>query len=254
MQVNPEIFKAYDVRGLYPGELHEEIVRLIGRGFAAYLQTDRIAVSRDMRVSSPALSAAFIEGVREQGTDVVDYGMLGTDMLYFAVVRDELGGGAQITASHNPKQYNGMKMVRREAFPLSGEAGIGKSRLVSEMKSRAENRGLLVLRGQCFETDRALPYAPFVDLLPEPFQQQGDGLLGCEDVGDVAEVHARDQFLGLHVGQRSHCTLANGTRLVTNQAINQRGHDLWKLRRRQLAKFFDGSDPMVFPALGLQDP
>src|SRR5919109_2914118 len=115
MQINPEIFKAYDVRGLYPGEINEEIGRLIGRGFAAYLQTERVGVSRDMRVSSPALAAAFIEGLREQGTDVVDYGMLGTDMLYFAVVRDEVGGGAQITASHNPKEYNGIKMVRAGA-------------------------------------------------------------------------------------------------------------------------------------------
>jgi len=128
MPVNPEIFKAYDVRGLYPGEINEEIARLIGRGFAAYLQTDRVAVSRDMRLSSPALAAAFIDGVREHGTDVVDYGMLGTDMLYFAVVRDSLGGGAQITASHNSKEYNGIKMVRAGAQALSGDAGIGDIR------------------------------------------------------------------------------------------------------------------------------
>jgi phosphomannomutase len=94
----------------------------------AYLDGRRIAVSRDMRVSSPSLAAAFIAGAREQGADVVDYGMAGTDMLYFAVVRDGLDGGAQITASHNPKQYNGVKMVRREAFPLSGDAGIGEIR------------------------------------------------------------------------------------------------------------------------------
>src|SRR5262249_61472945 len=83
----------------------------------------RIAVSRDMRLSSPSIAAAFIEGAREQGADVVDYGMMGTDMLYFAVARDGHDGGVQVTASHNPKQYNGIKMVRKEAFPLSGEAG-----------------------------------------------------------------------------------------------------------------------------------
>jgi len=149
MPVNPEIFKAYDVRGLYPSEVNEEIVRLIGRGFAAYLQTDRIAVSRDMRVSSPALAAAFIDGVREQGTDVVDYGLLGTDMLYFAVVRDELGGGAQITASHNPKEYNGIKMVRAGAQALSGDAGIGDIRdmiLEDRLPHPAARRGSLVSR------------------------------------------------------------------------------------------------------------
>ncbi len=128
MQINPDIFKAYDVRGLYPGEINEEVARLIGRGFAAYLNTDRVAVSRDMRVSSPGLAAAFTDGVLMQGTDVVDCGMLGTDMLYFAVAQDNLGGGAQITASHNPKEYNGVKMVRSGALPLSGDAGIGDIR------------------------------------------------------------------------------------------------------------------------------
>jgi phosphomannomutase len=128
LQINSDIFKAYDIRGLYPGELNEAIVRLIGRGFAAYLKVPTVAVSRDMRVSSPALASAFIEGVRDQGTGVIDYGMTATDMLYFAVVRDELGGGAQITASHNPGQYNGVKMVRAGALPLSGDAGIGDIR------------------------------------------------------------------------------------------------------------------------------
>jgi phosphomannomutase len=128
MTISPDIFKAYDVRALYPTELHEEAARLIGRAFVAYLNAKRIAVSRDMRVSSPSLAAAFIEGARHQGADVVDYGMCATDMLYFAVVRDGLDGGAQITASHNPGEYNGVKMVRREAFPLSGDAGIGEIR------------------------------------------------------------------------------------------------------------------------------
>jgi phosphomannomutase len=122
------IFKAYDIRGLYPSEITEEAARLIGRAFVAYLDAVRIAVSRDMRLSSPRLAAAFIEGARDQGADVVDYGLCATDMLYFGVVRDGLDGGAQITASHNPGGYNGIKMVRREAFPLSGDAGIGEIR------------------------------------------------------------------------------------------------------------------------------
>jgi phosphomannomutase len=124
MSISPSIFKAYDVRALYPSEIHEDAARAIGRAFVAYLQAKRIGVSRDMRLSSPSLSAAFIAGAREQGADVVDYGMNATDMLYFGVARDGLDGGAQITASHNPKQYNGCKMVKAEAFPLSGESGI----------------------------------------------------------------------------------------------------------------------------------
>jgi phosphomannomutase len=128
MTINRSIFKAYDVRGLYPSEINEEAARLIGRGFVAYLGAKRIAVSRDMRLSSPSIAAAFIDGATEQGADVVDYGMMGTDMMYFAVARDGHDGGVQITASHNPKEYNGIKMVRQEAFPLSGDAGIGDIR------------------------------------------------------------------------------------------------------------------------------
>ncbi|HTM25325.1 MAG TPA: phosphomannomutase/phosphoglucomutase [Vicinamibacterales bacterium] len=128
MSINPSIFKAYDIRGLYPQEVNEDAARLVARGFVAYLEAARIAVSRDMRVSSPSMAAAFIEGARAQGADVIDYGMMGTDMLYYAVARDGLDGGVQITASHNPKEYNGIKMVHREAFPLSGDAGIGDIR------------------------------------------------------------------------------------------------------------------------------
>ena len=128
MNLDPNIFKAYDVRGVYPGEVNEEAARAIGAAFVAYLQAKRIAVGRDMRLSSPSIAAAFIDGATSQGADVVDYGMIPTDMLYFAVARDGHDGGVEITASHNPKQYNGMKLVRQEAFPLSGDAGISDIR------------------------------------------------------------------------------------------------------------------------------
>ena len=126
--IDETVFKAYDVRGLYPSQINEDLARHIGRAFVAFLDAKRIAVSRDMRVSSPTLSAAFIDGARTQGADVVDFGMLATDMLYYAVARDHFDGGAQITASHNPKEYNGVKMVRQQAFPLSGDAGISDIR------------------------------------------------------------------------------------------------------------------------------
>src|SRR4051795_9782467 len=128
MQINADIFKAYDVRGVYPGEVNEEGARAIGAAFVAYLKARRIAVGRDMRLSSPGLAAAFIDGATSQGADVVDYGMIATDMLYFAVARDGHDGGVEITASHNPGQYNGIKMVRKEAFPLSGDEGISDIR------------------------------------------------------------------------------------------------------------------------------
>jgi phosphomannomutase len=126
--MNPTIFKAYDVRGIYPTELDEQIFHHIGRAFVAYLKARRIGVGRDMRISSPGLATAFIEGARAQGADVVDYGMISTDMIYYAVGTDDLDGGAQITASHNPKQYNGCKMVGRGNTPLSGDAGISDIR------------------------------------------------------------------------------------------------------------------------------
>lgn len=126
--LNTDIFKAYDVRGTYPDQINEETARAIGASFVSYLQAKCIAVGRDMRLSSPSLAAAFIEGATSQGVDVVDYGMIATDMLYFAVARDKHDGGVEVTASHNPKQYNGMKMVRQEAFPLSGDAGISDIR------------------------------------------------------------------------------------------------------------------------------
>jgi phosphomannomutase len=133
--LNPDIFKAYDVRGTYPDQVNEDAAWAIGSAFVACLKAKQIAVGRDMRLSSPALAQAFIDGATSQGADVLDYGMIATDMLYFAVARDHLDGGVEITASHNPKQYNGMKLVRREAFPLSGEEGLAE---IYEMIARDE--------------------------------------------------------------------------------------------------------------------
>jgi len=183
MSINPNIFKAYDVRGLYPQEVNEEAARLIGRGFVAYLGAARIAVSRDMRLSSPSMAAAFIEGALVQGADVVDYGMMGTDMLYFAVARDGHDGGVQITASHNPKEYNGIKMVRKEAFPLSGESGIGDIRdmiAANQLPPPAATRGTLTTK---HVVDEYITHVlSFVDLaVLEPFNvvlDAGSGIAG----------------------------------------------------------------------------
>jgi phosphomannomutase len=124
MTIEPSIFKAYDVRGLAPGQIDGEIARRIGRAFIDYLGAKKIAVGRDVRESSPEIAAGFIKGASSQGSSVVDVGVVGTDMLYFAVASQDLDGGAIITASHNPKEWNGIKMVRKGAFALSGDAGI----------------------------------------------------------------------------------------------------------------------------------
>jgi phosphomannomutase len=126
--IEPGIFKAYDIRGLVPSQLHPEVARRIGRAFVDYLGARTIAVGRDCRLSSPEISAAFVRGARSQGADVVDVGVASTDMLYYHVARHDLDGGAIVTASHNPREWNGLKMVRRGALALSGDAGIGEIR------------------------------------------------------------------------------------------------------------------------------
>ena len=121
--VNPKIFGAYDVRGIYPTDLNDEVAYRIGRAFAQYMGVDSIAVGHDMRISSPALAQSFMRGITDQGTDAIDLGLTTTDELYFAVGKYGYPGGAMITASHNPKQYNGFKMCRAEAVAISSETG-----------------------------------------------------------------------------------------------------------------------------------
>ncbi|MCG8349444.1 MAG: phosphomannomutase/phosphoglucomutase [Chloroflexales bacterium] len=123
MQVNPSIFKAYDIRGIYPTDLNEDVAYLIGRAFVTFLGANKVIVGRDMRTSGPSIFAAVTRGITEQGADVVDIGMVSTDQYYFACT--ELGlPGMMVTASHNPKQYNGFKMVKQMPQLLSGDSGI----------------------------------------------------------------------------------------------------------------------------------
>ena len=122
--LDPKVFKAYDVRGIYPGELDEEGAYAIGRGYAQQFEPRRIAVGRDMRMSSPAIAAAAMRGAAAEGVEVLDLGLVGTEMVYFAVGELGLDGGVMVTASHNPKDYTGMKIVRRGALPVGGESGL----------------------------------------------------------------------------------------------------------------------------------
>ena len=126
--MDPSIFKAYDIRGLFPQQLDAAVVRRIARAFVDYLGARDIAVGRDARLSSPELADAFVRGATTQGCRVTDVGSVGTDMLYYYVARQDLDGGAIITASHNPKEWNGVKLVRRGALALSGDAGIKEIR------------------------------------------------------------------------------------------------------------------------------
>jgi phosphomannomutase len=122
--LDPKVFKAYDVRGIYPTELDEDGAYRIGWAFVEQFEPQRIGVGHDMRVSSPAMAEALIRGAAEAGADVLDLGMVGTEMVYFAVGELELDGGVAVTASHNPKEYTGMKIVRRGALPVGGDSGL----------------------------------------------------------------------------------------------------------------------------------
>ena len=117
-------FKAYDIRGRVGDELNEDMAWRIGRAMADWLKASRIVVGADMRLSSPALSNALCEGIMSSGADVVDIGLSGTEEVYFGTVYHQADGGVQITASHNPADYNGMKLVRRGASPISGDTGL----------------------------------------------------------------------------------------------------------------------------------
>jgi phosphomannomutase len=122
--LDPKVFKAYDVRGVYLDELDEDGARAIARAYVEQFEPRKIAVGRDMRVSSPSMAAAAIEGAESAGADVLDLGLVGTEMVYFAVGELGLDGGIMVTASHNPKDYTGMKIVRRGALPVGGESGL----------------------------------------------------------------------------------------------------------------------------------
>ena len=126
--VDPKLFKAYDIRGIYGEDLTEDVAYKIGRAAAQYLKVPEIAVGRDMRVSSPQLTAALIRGISDQGVNAVDLGMVTTDALYFAVGKFNYPAGVMVTASHNPKEYNGMKFCRAQAAPVSLDTGLADIR------------------------------------------------------------------------------------------------------------------------------
>jgi phosphomannomutase len=126
--LDPKVFKAYDVRGLYPSELDEDGAYRVGRAYVEHFEPRTIAVGRDTRLSSPSMAEAAIDGAADGGADVLDIGLVGTEMLYYAVGELGLEGGICVTASHNPKDYTGMKIVRRGALPVGGDSGLGEVR------------------------------------------------------------------------------------------------------------------------------
>ncbi len=131
MKVNPAIFKAYDIRGIYPDDINEEAGYAIGRAFVTFLKVDTVVVGRDMRLSGPQMFDAVTRGLMDQGADVINIGMVSTDQYYYACA--VLGqAGIMVTASHNPAQYSGLKMVKKMPQLLSGDQGIQDLRRIVE--------------------------------------------------------------------------------------------------------------------------
>lgn len=143
-----KIFKAYDIRGLTPTELSPEVAQSIGRAFADFMPKGKIAVGRDMRTDSKELAHGFIAGLLMQGREVLDLGLITSDMIYFAVGKHKLAGGAMITASHNPGQYDGIKLTGKGVVPIGIESGL----LALEEKVEKEEYKKMSLRGSANNT------------------------------------------------------------------------------------------------------
>jgi len=142
-KINEEIFHTYDIRGIYPDEINGEAAYLIARAFAAYLKTDSIPVAYDMRESSPVLSKKVLAGLVDSGVEAIDLGMVPTPVLNFAVAEKKFKGGLIITASHNPKEYNGIKLIGKKAVQFSQEKGIEKIKPITINKKFIEGKGTI---------------------------------------------------------------------------------------------------------------
>jgi len=153
MTIDASIFKAYDIRGVYPTDLNEELAYRIAQGYVQYVQPKgKVGVGMDVRLCSPKLKEAVIKGLTDAGVDVLDVGLISTDMIYFAVGNYGLAGGIQVTASHNPAEYGGLKMVREKAFPIYGDQGVeqirdmilaDKDKITSDKKGQVGQKNIL---------------------------------------------------------------------------------------------------------------
>jgi len=194
---NITCFKAYDVRGRVPSELDEDIAYRIGRGYAAFVEPKTVAVGRDIRLSSPALAAAVARGLTDAGVDVLDIGVGGTELAYFATFSRKLDGGIMVTASHNPPDYNGMKMVREESRPLSSATGLKDIRALAERGEFAPAKRRGSVRPVDIKPDyvaHLLSYVDRAELAPlKIVVNAGNG--GAGPIIDLLEPHLPFEFV-----------------------------------------------------------
>ena len=193
-------FKAYDVRGRVPDQLNEEIARRIGRAFAEVVKPRQVVVGHDIRLSSESIKAAVTQGLLEQGVDVYDIGLCGTEEIYFATSHAGMDGGIAVTASHNPKDYNGMKFVREESRPISGDTGLFDIKALAERDefTPAQKPGQLhALDTSAAYVQHLLSYVDVTSLKPlKIVVDAGNG--GAGRVVDLLEPHLPFEFIKLH--------------------------------------------------------
>jgi len=193
-------FKAYDVRGRVPDQLNEDIARRIGRAFAEVVKPSQVVVGHDIRLSSEAIKGAVTQGLLEQGVDVYDIGLCGTEEIYFATSHAGMDGGIAVTASHNPKDYNGMKFVREESRPISSDTGLLDIKALAEKNAftAADKPGQLhTLDTSQAYVDHLLSYVDVDNLKPlKVVVDSGNG--GAGRVVDLLESRLPFEFIKLH--------------------------------------------------------
>ena len=227
-------FKAYDIRGRVPEDLNEEVAYRIGRAYVEFLQAKKVVVGHDIRLTSPAMTDALARGILDAGADVFHIGQCGTEEVYFAAFHEDVDGGICVTASHNPKNYNGMKLVRAGARPISGDTGLNQIRELAErdefaeVEARGELKSLDIKQAYI---DHLLTYVDAAGLKPlKIVVNAGNG--GAGDVIDRLETALPFEFIKVHHeadGNFPHGVpnpLLEENRAPTIAAIKEHGADL----------------------------
>lgn len=193
-------FKAYDIRGRLPDELNEDVAYRIGRAYAEFLQPKTVVVGRDVRLSSAELCAALARGLSEGGADVFDIGLCGTEEIYHATFSQGFDGGIVVTASHNPMDYNGMKLVRQGSRPISGDTGLHQIRALTEAGSFAPAQRVGTIRPLDVKSayvEHLLGYVDLAGLRPlKVVVNAGNGCAG--PIIDLLEQHLPFEFIRVH--------------------------------------------------------
>jgi phosphomannomutase/phosphomannomutase/phosphoglucomutase len=234
MTLNIDCFKAYDIRGRIPDQLNEDIAYRIGNGTARFLDAKRVVIGRDMRLSSAELATSVAKGLTDAGVEVLDIGLCGTELVYFATTHLGADGGIMVTASHNPADYNGLKLVREAARPISADTGLNDIRELAQ----SDERAIADAPGATTEVDVFDAYVEhilsYVDVSKlKPLKLVVNAGNGCAGIAiDGLQPHLPFEFIKIH--HEPDGTFPNGipnpllpeNRSATIEAIREHGADM----------------------------